>query len=221
MASLTGTPTRSGTYSFTVTVTDSLGLKTTASYTLTINPPPTLVAAPDGLPAGRVGRHYAQSIGTSGGTPPFSFSVAAGSLPTGTTINADGVISGTPTTPGSYTFTVRAADGSAATAAAGGGALATGSYAIRIEGSPTITSFTPARAVAATPRGRPRTTRVTITGTDFTGATAVRFGSLNATYKVVSNSKIVATLPPRARTGKITVVTPRGKVTSRAAFVVT
>jgi hypothetical protein len=74
-----------------------------------------------------------------------------------------------------------------------------------------ITSFRPAKAKAGA--------KVTVTGTDFTGATAVKFGGVKATFKVVSGTKITATVPARAKSGKISVTTAAGTSTSSTSFV--
>jgi len=58
--------------------------------------------------AGLVG--YSQTISASGGTGGLSFSAPAASLPTGLTLSTAGVLSGTPTATGSYSFTVTATD---------------------------------------------------------------------------------------------------------------
>ncbi len=46
----------------------------------------------------------------SGGIPPYSYSVAEGTLPPGLTLGADGLLTGSPSAPGSYDFSIRAAD---------------------------------------------------------------------------------------------------------------
>ena len=52
----------------------------------------------------------------TGGTSPFTWSVSAGSLPPGVTLNAStGLLSGTPTTAGTYSFTVKVTDSSGQT----------------------------------------------------------------------------------------------------------
>lgn len=79
--------------------------------------------------------------------------------------------------------------------------------------TPTITGFTPTS-------GRVGTV-VTITGTNFTGVSSVKFGTLTATFSVVSSTQIRATVPKRAKTGKITVTTKTGSVTSTGSFTVT
>lgn len=62
--------------------------------------------------AGIVGEPYDAGFAASGGIPPYSFSVGSGVLPPGLSLSAEGVLSGTPTTPGSYDFIVTVEDGS-------------------------------------------------------------------------------------------------------------
>jgi hypothetical protein len=78
--------------------------------------------------------------------------------------------------------------------------------------APTITSFTPTSG--------PIGTSVKITGTNLTGATAVTFNNVSATFVVNSATQITATVPTGATTGKIKVTTPGGSATSTADFVV-
>ena len=59
------------------------------------------------LTDGTVGTSYSQTL-TATGTTPITWSVSSGSLPTGLTLSSDGKISGTPTTAGTYSFTVTA-----------------------------------------------------------------------------------------------------------------
>jgi len=108
---LAGTPSAGGSFSVTVTATDAGGFTGTRAYTLAIAAP-TLAIAPTTLPAGRVGTAYAQNVTASGGTAPYRFAVTAGALPGGVTLAADGALSGTPTSAGSFAFTITATDGS-------------------------------------------------------------------------------------------------------------
>ena len=113
---ISGTPTTSGSTSFTVSATDSSTPPQTKTQALSIVISPALSITTTSLPAGTVAIAYSQNIETSGGTLPIIWSVTAGSLPAGLTLAGNsmgvGVISGTPTAAGSSTFTVTATDSS-------------------------------------------------------------------------------------------------------------
>jgi uncharacterized protein YjdB len=82
------------------------------STTLTVQIPP-LTITTTSLPPGKVGNWYSRTLGASGGTKPYNWSIAGGSLPPGLSLNAGtGVISGTPTTSGLYSFTAQVTDAS-------------------------------------------------------------------------------------------------------------
>ena len=106
---LSGTPTASGIFNFDVQATDPSFNTGTTSYSVTINLAP-LTINPPSLPAATVGTPYNQTVVASGGTAPYSYTLLSGSTPPGTTLGAGGAITGTPTTPGSYSFTVQATD---------------------------------------------------------------------------------------------------------------
>lgn len=78
----------------------------------------------------------------------------------------------------------------------------------------TSAQFSPASAAPGT--------MVTLTGTNFTGATGVFFNGASASFaNAPTNSvdlRITATVPPDATSGPITIVTPHGSVTSTATF---
>jgi len=59
-----------------------------------------------------------------------------------------------------------------------------------------------------------------ILGEGFTGSTDVSFNGIPATFKVVSDTLIEATVPPGATTGYVTVTTPSGTLTSNKKFIV-
>ncbi|HEX8409722.1 MAG TPA: ice-binding family protein [Thermoanaerobaculia bacterium] len=72
---------------------------------------PTITVNPATLPAGTAGLPYNQNVTATGGTAPYTFTVTAGSLPTGLTLNpATGAITGTPTTTGPFNVTITATD---------------------------------------------------------------------------------------------------------------
>jgi hypothetical protein len=92
------------------------------------------------------------------------------------------------------------------------GGTATSPAAFTFIPAPTITGFTPASGlVGAT---------VTINGTNFTGATAVRFNGTAANFTITSATAIQATVPAGATSGPISVATPGGSVTSATNFTV-
>ena len=70
-----------------------------------------LVLSPTSLPFGTYNEAYSQTISASGGTTPYTYTVTpANSLPPGLMLSSSGVLSGTPTAAGSFSFTVSATD---------------------------------------------------------------------------------------------------------------
>jgi hypothetical protein len=107
---LSGTPTAPGSYSFTVEARDVYGCIGSATISVTVSCP-TLALSPGSLASGYRGIAYSQTVSSSGGISPYTYSLIAGSLPPGVTLNTGtGVISGTPTATGSYSFTIRSVD---------------------------------------------------------------------------------------------------------------
>nr|WP_311549696.1 putative Ig domain-containing protein [Xanthomonas arboricola] len=109
---LTGTPGNVGSFAFNVTATDSTSgtpSQATQSYSLNIAAPP-IVVAPSTLPAATRGTAYSQALSASGGTAPYTYTLASGTLPAGLTLASNGTLSGTATVEGSFNFTVTATD---------------------------------------------------------------------------------------------------------------
>ncbi len=112
---ISGTPTAAGTSSFTARVTDRNGAAATRSFEITIAA--ALAITTTSLPSGVAGTAYSSSLVATGGIPPLAWSIAAGALPGGLTLNtSSGVLSGTPSAAGSFTFTARVADSAGTTA---------------------------------------------------------------------------------------------------------
>jgi len=71
---LSGTPTVTGSFTFTVTATDASGCSGTATYTLSVCVSG-LTLSPGTLPAATVGTAYGQTLAAIGGAPPYAFVV--------------------------------------------------------------------------------------------------------------------------------------------------
>jgi len=114
---LAGTPATAGQSAVTIRAADANGCSGSFSSTIVVAaappvPPgcPAITLAPSTLPAGTVGVAYSQTIVATGGTGPYSFGLAAGSLPAGVTLTAAGVVAGTPTTAAQSQVTIRGTD---------------------------------------------------------------------------------------------------------------
>jgi hypothetical protein len=112
-ATLYGTPTTAGSYTFSITVvsgSDSF----TRGYTITIAAEP-ITFVTTSLDSAEEGASYIDYFTVTGGTSPYTFSLISGALPSGLTLDAaNGIIEGTPSsgTAGTYTFTIQATDSS-------------------------------------------------------------------------------------------------------------
>lgn len=97
---LTATPgsTNAGTFPVTIKVTDAKGASATSSG-LTVTVTSLAITTTSPLPAGVVGTAYSVQFAATGGTAPYTWSLASGSsLPAGLTLSSTGLLSGTPTT---------------------------------------------------------------------------------------------------------------------------
>jgi len=199
------------------TVTSATSIKVTVPAGATTGP--LTVATPDGT-------------ATSPGAftvvnPPTitSFTPTSGPVGTSVTISGTNFTGGTAVTFNgvSASFTVTSATAIQATVPAGAttgalsvttpGGTATSTGSFTVVNPPTITSFTPASGLVGS--------SVTISGTNFTGATAVAFNGVSASFTVTSATAIQATVPAGATTGPLSVATPGGTATSTGNFTVT
>ena len=107
---ITGTPTQAGTFNFAIRVTDQASRQATRTFTLVVLGPLT-ISTPAGLPEAAVGAAYSQQIQVTGGLQPYSFQVSSEALPPGITLNqSTGLLSGTPTAAGNFSFGVSVVD---------------------------------------------------------------------------------------------------------------
>jgi hypothetical protein len=112
---ISGTPTATGTFPFTIQVKDFLGGIGTKALSITIGPG--LVITTTSLPGGGLNQPYSQTLASTGGLLPVTWSIASGTLPPPLTLDAaTGVIGGTPSSTGNFAFDVLVTDARSATA---------------------------------------------------------------------------------------------------------
>jgi hypothetical protein len=110
-ATLSGTVTTADIGTYTITVKASNGVDPDATQQVTVEVVPPLSISTTSLPNAAYKTTYSGQVAASGGQPPYTFTVSAGSLPAGLTMNSAGLITGATTAnPGTYTFTVKATD---------------------------------------------------------------------------------------------------------------
>ena len=176
---ITGTPTTAATSNFTITATDGLGATGSQAYAVTINA--AITVNPATLPNGTVGVAYSQTVSATGGNGSYTFSVSAGSLPAGLSLNAaTGAITGTPTAAATSNFTITATDGLGATGAR--------AYSVTINAAITVNP-------ATLPNGT--------VGTAYSQTVSATGGTGSYTFSVSAGS-LPAGLSLNAATGAIT-----------------
>jgi hypothetical protein len=157
------------------------------------------------------------------------FSPTSGSVGTSVTINGSDFTGASAVTFNgtSATFTVGsstqitatvpsgATSGPIAVTTSGGTATSAASFTVTVPppSPPTISGFTPTSG--------PVGTSVTISGSNFTGATSVTFNGAAAVFAVNSAAQITATVPSGATSGPVAVTTSAGTATSAGSFTVT
>ncbi|NTU86317.1 MAG: hypothetical protein HGA45_44480, partial [Chloroflexales bacterium] len=177
---LSGTPTTAGEFAFIIQVTDSDG--TTRRRELILDPPPS---------PGNTGGPYRQPIvitppsdGGSGGAPACaSYAVTAGALPDGVALNeTTGLLSGTPLSGGTYSFTVGCTTS--------GGQTATRAFTLTINNpAPTLSAISPAQATAGD-----AALTLTLRGSGFVRDSVVRWNGADRVTSYVSGTELTAAI---------------------------
>jgi hypothetical protein len=106
---ISGAPTVGGVFEATVTASNGIAPDATEFVTIDVPFAPTILGTPYATAA--PGKPYSYSFPTLGGIPVPTTTVTSGSLPPGLTLVSNDTISGTPTTPGTYTATITASNG--------------------------------------------------------------------------------------------------------------
>jgi hypothetical protein len=136
---VSGTPSSIETTSFTV---DASSGYESASRTFQLAVFDTLVIATTSLPDAATEASYRYGLVATGGTGSYTWSATAGELPDGLGLSEEGVLSGTPTGPGTSSFTAQAVSGSQ---------IAGRSFSLAVVDRLTITTTTLEPGVAGTP----------------------------------------------------------------------
>jgi hypothetical protein len=111
---LYGTPTKAGTFTFTLLVNDSASGRINPTFTLTVQSAPVTINTAAGL-SGTIGTPFSVTFSASGGSGTgYTFS-ETGTLPPSAQFTTDGKLTATLTTTGTYRFTVTAKDSAGAT----------------------------------------------------------------------------------------------------------
>jgi uncharacterized protein (TIGR03437 family) len=133
---LSGIPVTSGQYTFTIQAQNSGGGgETQSTYTLNVLQA-LMITPPPPLPVGIVGQPYTPvTFRPSGGRPPYHFSSNPATVPPGFTLDAFGDLTGVPSQPGNFTFSLTVTDGA--------GYQLTESYPLTVVNPLTITTASP------------------------------------------------------------------------------
>lgn len=130
---LTGSPTASGEFRFTIQASDANQKSASTTYVLTVVPALAITSTP--LPAARALVSYAAAITAIGGVPPYTWLITSGALPDGVAFS-DGSLSGIPARSGTFTFDVRVTDQRGRTATQRFNLLVNAAPSLVIQGSP-------------------------------------------------------------------------------------
>jgi hypothetical protein len=213
---LDGTPATGteGTYHVTVMATNGITPPAHQAFTVKVVHSPTITSADSAVFGVDEPGSFQVTTATTATAPatirawPISNATQPATLPSGLALSTTGKLSGTPAagTAGTYTFEVIAGNG--------GLVVGTQRFTLVVEGTPVISDVTPTSG--STSGG----TTVTISGTGFTGASAVEFGTTAAaSYTVTSTTTITAVTKAHAAGAvKVKVTTPGGTATSSGTF---
>jgi len=195
---ISGAPREAGTRSLTLAVADRRGQRATATVDLTVAPASDPVqVTTSALPAGEQGIPYAATLAATGGTLPYTWAVADGTLPAGLTLAADtGRIDGVPTTAGTSRATVQVTDGL--------GAAASATVDVTISPARIPVQVTTS-ALPAGEQGTPYAATLTATGGTLPYTWAVADGTLPAGLTLGTDTGRIDGVPTTAGTSRVTV----------------
>lgn len=109
---LAGTPEKAGAFEFMAAEQTPTGTaqSTSAAFKICVAPAPLVIDLSGFVSNASLTKPYSYQFVITGGTAPYTFSLATGALPPGLTLSASGLLSGTPTASGQFSFSVQAID---------------------------------------------------------------------------------------------------------------
>ena len=233
---ISGSPASPGNFSFTVEATDSSPTPQSATKTLAlaIGAPGPLAITTSALLDGTVNTPYSAVVAATGGTPPYSWSIPAGALPSSMSLNGTtGAIAGKPASTGTANFTVQVTDSSStpqtqaqslsltvndageACTSSGNNSVLNGSYAFSLSGFNDVGFLTVVCSITTDGTGR-----ITAGEADANGVLGAQHGNIIAsasTYSVGNDHRGCATLATAF--GTLTTHFVLGSVSSNTAIV--
>ncbi|WP_426289361.1 putative Ig domain-containing protein [Ensifer adhaerens] len=198
---ISGTPTGSGPYNFIVRVTDST-TPTAHTYDKSYNPTiaaPVIDVTPDSLPDGGVGAAYSVHFSASGGTPPYTYTLDVGTLPTGLSLSTSGQLSGAPTTAGSFNFKIKIQDST--TISTGGVHFVAQNFTTTINSFPPVALSPASGALPAATVGSAYSQGISASGGAGAISYAVTAGSLPAGLALNTTTGAISGMPTAAAIG--------------------
>ncbi|KQQ10878.1 putative Ig domain-containing protein [Rathayibacter sp. Leaf296] len=213
---LTGSPTTAGTYGFTVSAVNAAG-SVQVDESITIASADVAPAVSGDSANGTVGSSYDYAY-TVTGTPSPTVSVTAGALPPGLSLSAAGHLIGTPTTAGTYGFTVSAVSSAGTAQVVDSITISAAAVAPTVSGVVAAGMVGSAYDYSYTVTGSPTPTVSVISGTLPPGLTLSASGRLTGTPTVAGTSTFTVRAENSAGVARATstlTVSPR-KVTAKA-----
>jgi hypothetical protein len=107
---ISGVPLVAGSSNITVQVADAANITATRTLQLVVDPPALQITTVSPLFNGTVGAPYSQTLSATGGVTPYRWAVVSGDTGGLTLDSASGVLQGTPSAEGTFTFTAQVTD---------------------------------------------------------------------------------------------------------------
>jgi hypothetical protein len=198
---LSGVPASAGTFAFTLKLTDGASRTAERALTLVVNPaPPPLSMLTTSLPSAVRSEPFGIGLIATGGTQPYTWSVASGSMPPGMSLNpAAGVLSGVATSSGVFNFTIMVRDQRSATA----------STPLQL----TVVEPVPVPVIAKV-KFKPGKKKMTVTGENFDPAAVLLIDGFETPCKVDGNTIVAKKVRLDSGSHVVRVVNPRNTVST-------